>query len=83
MSNALADPEGRRRCAPPQQDQFLLFSHIFSPKSVHIGDWHPSEWVGTPPMGNPGSATVMHQKLCPEVTFNKYMICTRCIAAIQ
>ena len=35
---------------PLQQDQFLLFSHMFSPKSVCVGG-------GAPPTGNPGSAT--------------------------
>ena len=41
----------------PQQDQFLLFLHMFSPKSVCFGGWHPP--MGQhPPTGNPGSATV-------------------------
>ena len=26
---------------PPPQDQFLSFSHTFSPKSVCVGGWHP------------------------------------------
>ena len=26
---------------PPQQDQFLLFSHMFSPKSVRFRGWCP------------------------------------------
>ena len=48
---SLADPGGRRRRAPPQQDPFLSFLHTFPPKSVHVGGEHP------PPTGNPGSAT--------------------------
>ena len=40
----LADPGGRRRHAPPQQDQFLSFLHTFSPKSVCVK-------VGAPPNG--------------------------------
>ena len=43
---------------PPQQDPFLLFSHTFSPKSVRIGGQHPPNG-SAPPMGNPGSATVI------------------------
>ena len=43
---------------PPQQDQFLSFSHMFLPKSVCIGGWHPPMGQHPPPpMGNPGSAT--------------------------
>ena len=34
---------GRRWRAPPQQDQFLSFSHTFSPKSVRIGGWRPPQ----------------------------------------
>ena len=37
-------------CPPPQQVQFLSFSHMFSPKSVRVGGRRP-------PTGNPGSAT--------------------------
>ena len=40
-------------CTPrPQQDPILLFS----PKSTHIRGQHP-QWLGAPPMGNPGSTT--------------------------
>ena len=43
---------------PPQQDQFLLFLHMFLPKSVPIRGWCPlMGWH--PPMGNPGSATAI------------------------
>ena len=42
---ALADPGGCRWRAPPQQDQFLSFSHTFLPKSVCVRGWCP------PPMG--------------------------------
>ena len=53
----LADPGGAAARAP-QQDQFLSFSHTFSPKSVRIGGWRPPpQRVGAPPTGNPGSAT--------------------------
>ena len=45
-------------CAPPpQQDQFLSFSHMFLPKSVGIRGWHPPNGLAPPQMGNPGSAT--------------------------
>ena len=41
---ALADPGGRRGAhPPPQQDQFLSFSHTFSPKSVRVGGWCPPQ----------------------------------------
>ena len=50
---------GAPRRAPPQQDQFLSFSHTFLPKSVCVGVWRPPpQRVGGPPTGNPGSATV-------------------------
>ena len=49
---------GRHGTCSPQQDQFLSFSHTFLLKSVCVGGWHPPQWVGAPPMGNPGSATV-------------------------
>ena len=50
--------QGGAAARAPQQDQFLSFSHMFSLKSVCIGGWRPPpQWVGTPPMGNPGSAT--------------------------
>ena len=39
-TDALADPGGAAG-APPQQDQFLSFLHMFSPKSVRITGWHP------------------------------------------
>ena len=29
---------------PPQQDQFLSFSHTFSLKSVHVRGWRPPQW---------------------------------------
>ena len=45
----LADPSGgRRRCAPPQQDQFLSFSHMFLLKSVCIGGWCPPNGSAPP-----------------------------------
>ena len=55
LCKSLADPGGRR----PQQDQFLLFSHMFLPKSVRIGGWHPPNGSAPPPppTGYPGSAT--------------------------
>ena len=34
--------------APSQQDPILLFSHMFSPKSVGVGGWRPQR-VGPPP----------------------------------
>ena len=37
---SLADPGGAPR-RPPQQDQFLSFSHMFLLKSVRIGGWPP------------------------------------------
>ena len=41
---------------PPQQDQFLSFSHTFLPKSVRFRGWRPPTGR-RPPTGNPGSAT--------------------------
>ena len=41
----------------PQQDPMLSFSHMFLPKSTHIGGRCP------PPMGNPGSATAYNSNL--------------------
>ena len=43
LTMALADPGGAAVHAPPppQQDQFLSFSHTFLPKSVCIGGWRP------------------------------------------
>ena len=38
-------------CVPPQQDQFLSFLHMFSPKSVCIGGWHPPNRLAPPPNG--------------------------------
>ena len=38
---ALADPGGGAAGAPPQQDPILLFSHMFLPKSAHIGGQRP------------------------------------------
>ena len=46
-----------RRGPPPQQDQFLSFSHTFSPKSVRVRGWHPPNGSAPPPTENPGSAT--------------------------
>ena len=44
---------------PPQQDQILLFLHMFSPKSTCVGGWRPLQRGLThPPTGNPGSAPV-------------------------
>ena len=45
------DPRGGghcRRMCTPQQDQFLSFSHTFSPKSVHIGGWCPPNGLAAP-----------------------------------
>ena len=69
---ALADPGGRRRRAPPQQDPFLSFLHTFSPKSVCIGGQRPPPTGGAPPTGNPGSATAMlHTSVAfPMQSFN-------------
>ena len=41
--------QGGTAGTPPQQDPFLLFSHTFLLKSVHIRGWHPPQWVGAPP----------------------------------
>ena len=59
--------------APPQQDQFLLFSHMFLPKSVRIRGWHPPMgWC--PPMGNPGSATeILNFEFNDHLIFYKLM----------
>ena len=39
----------------PQQDPILSFLHTSSPKSAHVGQWHPQHgWRS--PTGNPGSA---------------------------
>ena len=49
---SLADPGGGgapRRASPPQQDQFLSFSHTFSLKSVRIGGWRPPPPTGRRP----------------------------------
>ena len=35
----------------PQQDPILSFSHLFSPKSTHLGCWHPLNGVGPPHKG--------------------------------
>ena len=60
-TTSLADPGGAAG-APPQQDPFLLFSHTFSPKSVHVRGWRPptGRRPPPPPTGNPGSATEHH-----------------------
>ena len=34
--------------APPQQDQFLSFSHTFLPKSVCVGGWCPPNGSAPP-----------------------------------
>ena len=34
---------------PPQQDQILLFLHMFSPKSTCVGGWHPFQQGLAPP----------------------------------
>ena len=39
----LACPGAAPRRPPPQQDQFLSFSHTFSLKSVRIGGWRPPQ----------------------------------------
>ena len=44
----LADPGGRRRRAPPQQDQFLSFSHMFLLKSVCVRGWCPPNGSAPP-----------------------------------
>ena len=48
---------GHHQCMPPQQDQFLLFSHTFSPKSVRVGGWHPSNG-SVPPLN--GKSWICH-----------------------
>ena len=48
---------GRHQRVPLQQDQFLSFSHMFSPKSVCVRGQHPPNGLACPPMGNHGSAT--------------------------
>ena len=48
LNYALADPGGRRRHAPREQDQFLSFSHTFSPKSVCVRGWHPPNGSAPP-----------------------------------
>ena len=55
---SLADPGAPRR-APPQQDQFLSFSHTFSPKSVRIRGWHPPPPNGSAPPPN-GKSWIRH-----------------------
>ena len=57
QTNSIGRSRGGTASAPPQQDQFLSFSHTFSSKSVCFRGWHPPQWVGAPPTGNPGSAT--------------------------
>ena len=59
IEEVIGGSRGRRQHAPPQQDQFLSFSHMFSPKSVRVGGWRPpTGWrPPPPPTGNPGSAT--------------------------
>ena len=56
---SLADPGGHRRRAPPQQDQFLSFSHTFLPKSVCVGGWCPP--TGQHP---PNGKSWIHHWLC-------------------
>ena len=41
--------QGAPRHVPPQQDQFLLFSHTFSLKSVRVRGWHPPPPNGSAP----------------------------------
>ena len=38
-----------RRAPPPQQDQILLFLHMFSPKSACVGGWRPLQRGLAPP----------------------------------
>ena len=38
---AVADLHTKVSGAPPQQDQILLFLHMFSPKSACVGCWLP------------------------------------------
>ena len=41
--------QGAPPAPPPQQDQFLSFSHMFLPKSIHIGGRRPPpQLVGAP-----------------------------------
>ena len=37
----MADPGGVAGAPPPQQDPILSFSHMFSPKSTHVGGRRP------------------------------------------
>ena len=46
--------------APPQQDQFLSFSHTFSLKSVSVGGWRPPN----------GSAPPQREILDPPLVMN-------------
>ena len=55
LFNTLADPGGTAG-VPPQQDPILLFSHMFSPKSIHVRGWCPPTGQH-PPTENPGSTT--------------------------
>ena len=56
---------GAPRHVPPQQDQFLSFSHMFSPKSVRIRGWHP-------PNGSvPPQQKILDPPLCNRNTFGE------------
>ena len=76
--------QGALPVAPPQRDPILSFSHMFLPKSTHVGSWRP-------PTGNPGSATdnaerlstlsykskvkcnlLLHHYVCKYWLFNRY-----------
>ena len=44
----LADPGGAPQRVPPQQDQFLSFSHTFLLKSVRVRGWRPPNGSAPP-----------------------------------
>ena len=50
--------------APPQQDQFLLFSHTFLPKSVCVGGQRPPPPTGRRPPPPPNGKSWIRHWLC-------------------
>ena len=52
---------GRCQHPPPQQDQFLSFSHTFLPKSIRVRGWHPPTGRRPPPPPPPnGKSWIRH-----------------------
>ena len=51
---------GRRRHAPPPWVQILSFWHTNFSKRSRLRSWRPPLRGQRPPMGNPGSATVLY-----------------------